>query len=95
MFEEMGFRDPAALGQVEKSSREYFSEALRTGTYKAWLAESLNERIVAGGGIVIADWPGYPGENLAKRAYRILNMYTVPEARRHGGNGKANSGNHD
>ena len=83
MFEEMGFRDPAVLGQAEKSSREYFSEALRIGTYKAWLAEDPNNRIVGGGGIVIADWPGYPSENLAKRAW-ILNMYTEPEARRLG-----------
>ena len=83
MFEEMGFRDPAVLGQVEESSREYFSEALRTGAYKAWLAEDPNGRVVAGGGIVIANWPGYPGETLAKRAW-VLNMYTEPEARRRG-----------
>jgi GNAT superfamily N-acetyltransferase len=83
MFEEMGFRDAAVLNQMEESSRMYFSEALRTGSYKAWLAEAPNGRIVAGGGIVIADWPGYPGENHAKRAW-ILNMYTAPEARRHG-----------
>ena len=83
MFEEMGFRNTAVLGQVEESSRLYFSKALRIGAYKAWLAEDLNGRIVAGGGIVIADWPGYPRENHAKRAW-ILNMYTEPEARRHG-----------
>lgn len=83
MFKEMGFRDPAVLVQVEESSREYFSEALRTGTYKAWVAEDANGSAVGGGGIVIANWPGYPGENLAKRAW-ILNMYTEPEARRRG-----------
>jgi GNAT superfamily N-acetyltransferase len=83
MFEEMGFRDAAVLSQVEDSSREYFSEALRTGTYKAWVAEDANGSVVGGGGIVIAGWPGYPGENLAKRAW-ILNMYTEPEARRCG-----------
>ena len=83
MFEEMGFRDPAMLDQVEESSRVYFSEALRIGTYIAWLAATPNGRVVAGGGILIADWPGYPGENQAKRAW-ILNMYTEPEARRHG-----------
>jgi GNAT superfamily N-acetyltransferase len=83
MFEEMGFRDPAVLNQVEESSREYFTVAVRTGTYKAWLAEDPNGRVVAGGGLVIADWPGYPGENIAKRAW-ILNMYTEPEARRRG-----------
>jgi GNAT superfamily N-acetyltransferase len=83
MFQEMGFRDAAVLSQVEDSSREYFSEALRTGTYKAWVAEDANGSVVGGGGIVIAGWPGYPGENLAKRAW-ILNMYTEPEARRCG-----------
>jgi GNAT superfamily N-acetyltransferase len=83
MFEEMGFRDPTVLDQVEQSSQEYFGEALRTGAYKAWLAEDPSGRVVAGGGIVIANWPGHPGENLAKRAW-ILNMYTEPEARRRG-----------
>lgn len=83
MFEEMGFRDPAVLAQVAESSREYFSEALRSGAYKAWVAEDANGSVVGGGGIVIANWPGYPGENLAKRAW-VLNMYTEAEARRCG-----------
>ena len=83
MFEEMGYRDPGVLAQVDKSSQEYFSQALRVGAYKAWLAEDANNRIAAGGGIVIASWPGYPGETLANRAW-ILNMYTEPEARRRG-----------
>jgi len=81
MFEDMGHRDPAVLDRVDQASREYFSEALRLGTYKAWLAETPEPRVVAGGGIIIANWPGYPGESLAKRAW-ILNMYTEPEARR-------------
>jgi GNAT superfamily N-acetyltransferase len=83
MFEEMGYRDAAVLDQVDQSSREYFAEALCTGAYKAWLAIDPNGRILAGGGIVIANWPGFPGENLAKRAW-ILNMYSEPEARRRG-----------
>lgn len=83
MFEDMGYRDPAVLDRVDQSSREYFSEALRLGTYKAWLAETSESRVVAGGGIVIAPWPGYPGESLAKRAW-ILNMYTEPDTRRLG-----------
>jgi len=83
MFEEMGYREPAVLRQVEQSSQEYFAQALRLGTYKAWLADASDTRILAGGGIVIADWPGFPGESLAKRAW-ILNMYTEPAARRRG-----------
>lgn len=83
MFEEMGFRDSGVLDRVEEFSREYFSEALRTGAYRGWLAEELKGQIVGGGGIVIAAWPGYPGENRAERAW-ILNMYTEPGARRCG-----------
>ena len=55
MFEEMGFRDTALLDRVEDLSREYFSEALRIGTYRGWLAEELNGHIMGGGGIVVAD----------------------------------------
>ena len=83
MFDEMGFRDTAVLNCVEDLSREYFSEGLLTGTYRGWLMEGSNGQIVGGGGIVIADWPGYPGENHAARAW-ILNMYTEPGARRCG-----------
>ncbi len=83
MFEEMGHRDPVMLDRVDQASQTYFAEALRLGTYKAWLAETPEPRVVAGGGIVVADWPGFPGESLAKRAW-ILNMYTEPAARRRG-----------
>lgn len=83
MFEEMGFRDGEVLDPVEAVSREYFTEAFRAGTYLGWMAEDSNGKVVGGGGIVVADWPGYPGENHAKRAW-ILNMYTEPDARRCG-----------
>lgn len=83
MFEEMGFRDAEVLDRVEAVSREYFTEALRAGTYLGWMAEDSNGQVVGGGGIVVASWPGFPGENHAKRAW-ILNMYTEPGARRCG-----------
>jgi GNAT superfamily N-acetyltransferase len=83
MFEEMGHRDAAELAGVEAASREYFGEALRTGTYRGWLAEEADGTVVGGGGIVIAKWPGFPGEKRADRPW-ILNMYTEPQARRRG-----------
>ena len=83
MFEEIGFRDATVLDRVETVSREYFTEALRTGTYLGWMAEDSGGEVVGGGGIVVADWPGFPGEERAKRAW-ILNMYTEPRARRCG-----------
>lgn len=83
MFEEMGSRDAAVLEHVEAVSRGYFTEALRAGTYLGWMAEDADGHVVGGGGIVVAAWPGFPGENQAKRAW-ILNMYTEPGARRCG-----------
>lgn len=83
MFEEMGFQDTLVLDRVDQASTEYFNQALRDGTYKAWLAQDANEQVVAGGGIAMASWPGFPGETLAQRAW-ILNMYTEPAARRKG-----------
>jgi GNAT superfamily N-acetyltransferase len=83
MFEEIGFRSPADLDRVEALSRHYFSESLQNGAYRSWLAEDADGQIVAGGGILIAAWPGYPGDDRAERAW-ILNMYTEPRARRRG-----------
>jgi GNAT superfamily N-acetyltransferase len=84
MFEEMGFRDAADLARVAQASNEYFREALRLGTYVGWFAEDANAgKVVGGGGLVIAPWPGFPGENRAERVW-ILNMYTEPAARRQG-----------
>jgi GNAT superfamily N-acetyltransferase len=83
MFEEMGYREERVLERVEELSREYFSKALGSGAYRAWLAEDEMGQVVGGGGLVIADWPGYPRENHAKRVW-ILNMYTEPRVRRCG-----------
>ena len=83
MFEEIGHSEPDALAHMEQVSRDYFRDALRSGTYHAWMAEDADGHVVAGGGVVTADWPGFPGEPLARRAW-ILNMYTEPHARRRG-----------
>ena len=82
MFEEMGLGDAGSLDRVEEASKKYFAQALQQGTYKGWLAESSGT-VLGGGGLVLACWPGYPGETLAQRAW-ILNMYTEPTARSHG-----------
>src|ERR1700737_1060800 len=68
MFDEMGFRDTPVVGRVEDLSREYFSEALRIGAYRGWLAEELSGQIVGGAGIVVAALAGGSrGENCAQR----------------------------
>ncbi|GET26077.1 GNAT family N-acetyltransferase [Prolixibacter sp. NT017] len=60
----------------------YFDRALTEGRFIAFYAE-LEERVVSFGGMVIKEIPG----DIYKTMYLegdILNMYTVPEARRQG-----------
>ena len=90
MFEDMKQGTAAELDRADERAREYFESALRAGTYKGWLAEDQDElddarnaRVVAGGGMVIVPWAGYPGEKHAARVW-IVNMYTEPHARRRG-----------
>ncbi|HEY0705117.1 MAG TPA: GNAT family N-acetyltransferase [Candidatus Acidoferrales bacterium] len=45
--------------------------------------EVARREVVAGGGLVIVPWAGYPGEKHAARVW-IVNMYTEPRARRRG-----------
>ena len=68
---------------LRKALREYFSEAIPSNDFIAWLAE-YNGKIVGTSGMVV--WqipPRYGGIESGKLGY-ILNFYTVPEARRKG-----------
>ena len=83
MFQEMGLAGAATLDQMEQVSETYLKAALAAGTYLGWLAKAEQGRIVAGGGLVIAQWPGFPDESKPRRAW-ILNIYTDPDFRRRG-----------
>lgn len=82
MFREMGGKYEQSLAQFEPASRCYFQAALKNGTYQGLFAQ-IGGTIVAGGGIVITDWPGSPLNFEPKRAW-ILNIYVHPEQRRKG-----------
>src|SRR4051812_41832137 len=71
MFREMGGRYRESLEQFESASRRYFDAALRDGTYFGLIAE-IEGQVAAGGGVVIAHWPGSPLNLEPKRAW-ILN----------------------
>ena len=82
MFREMGGHYAELLDRFELASRSYFQMALTAGTYYGVFAE-LRGEVVAGGGIVIVDWPGGPLNFEPKRAW-ILNIYVEPRQRRRG-----------
>jgi GNAT superfamily N-acetyltransferase len=68
---------------LRKSLRQYFSEAIPSGSFIAWLAEHEG-KTVGTGGMVVWQMPGrYEGIETGRLGY-ILNMYTVPESRRSG-----------
>ncbi|HKU22809.1 MAG TPA: GNAT family N-acetyltransferase [Terriglobales bacterium] len=83
MFEDMGYKDAAALEAMDRSCRPFFKQALAEGTYRSWLAQNTAAEVVAGGGILILPWPGHPRDTQTRRPM-IVNVYTEPAWRRCG-----------
>jgi len=68
---------------VKKSLQEYFFKAIPSNDFIAWLAE-YNGQVISTSGMVVWQMPArYHGLESGRLAY-ILNMYTIPEARRKG-----------
>jgi GNAT superfamily N-acetyltransferase len=82
MFSEMGGDYQSQLDDFEPASRLYFNSALRDGSYYGVFGE-VDGATVAGGGVVIAAWPGSPLNFDPRRAW-ILNVYVEPEHRGRG-----------
>lgn len=82
MFREMGGDYERYLSAFDNASRTYLVNALEDGSYYGLLGE-MNGEVVAGGGVLLAAWPGSP-LNLNPRRAWILNIYVVPEFRRKG-----------
>lgn len=83
MFYEMGKKYRSGLDAMTRAAKSYLSITLPQGSYKGWLAETPDGKIVAGGGVGISSWPPVPGYPHPRRA-TIFNMYTEPEYRRCG-----------
>lgn len=82
MYEDMHYRDPAALTAMVSLSEGYLARALVDGSFRAWLASAGN-RVVGGGAVIVSPWPAHPYD-LECRRVTILNVYTYPEYRRRG-----------
>lgn len=83
MFADMGHRAPAALDAMEATSRPLFARGLADGSYRGWLAEEKDGRVVAGGGIIMLRYHSSPHDPKPQRAW-IVNMYTERDYRRRG-----------
>jgi ribosomal protein S18 acetylase RimI-like enzyme len=82
MFREMGGDYQRQLDTFDAASRQYFQSALQDGSYFGLLGE-IDGEVIAGGGVVIAAWPGSPLNFHPRRAW-ILNIYVEPQYRRRG-----------
>ncbi len=82
MYEDMDYKDAAALSAMVSISASYLAKAMAEGSFRSWLA-SVETRIVAGGAIIISPWPAHPYDLECRRA-TILNVYTDRGYRRRG-----------
>ncbi len=82
MYEDIHHPDSVVLDAVVSLSSPYLKTAMADGSFRAWLAADDN-RIVAGGAVIISPWPAHPYDLECRRA-TILNVYTDPEYRRRG-----------
>jgi GNAT superfamily N-acetyltransferase len=79
MFEEMGYTDVQQLAALDRSSEQFFGQALAAGTYRAWFAEA-NGVVIAGGGVLILPFHPGPRDPRPERPW-IVNVFTEPEWR--------------
>jgi len=84
MFTDMGLADSKDLDAMEVTFAPYVTRALGNGSYRGWLAETDGGRVVAGGGLIVHEWPARPGNPSDPRRAYILNVYTEPEHRKQG-----------
>lgn len=68
---------------VDAAFTEWLHVHLAAGTYQAWLVESADGAVVAGGGITLLTWPPGPRE-ISGRFPIVYNVYTEPAHRRKG-----------
>jgi GNAT superfamily N-acetyltransferase len=81
MFTDMGVEMDAAA--LSAAFRRWLFDALPSGVYRAWVAETADGTIVAGGGIIVMPWPPGP-RYLGDRLAFVYNVYTEPAHRRRG-----------
>jgi GNAT superfamily N-acetyltransferase len=82
MFNDMGLTSDSSTPYNQRF-RAWLSETLPSGIYRAWLLESPEGNVIAGGGITVIPWPPgprYPGGRVAF----VYNVYTEPEHRHRG-----------
>jgi GNAT superfamily N-acetyltransferase len=81
MFSDMG--TPMNAEAVARAFRAWLEQAMPSGLYRAWVIETREQTIVAGGGITVLPWPPGP-RDLGDRLAFVYNVYVNPGHRGRG-----------
>jgi GNAT superfamily N-acetyltransferase len=79
------FRDMGVVCDYDAlidASRGWLAEAMASGTYVGWVAET-KAAVVAGAGLTVLPWPPGPRDVSGRLAF-VYNVYTDPDHRRRG-----------
>ena len=76
-------KDEKALDAMDEAYKKYLTKTLPAGTFKAWLIQTKNGRIIAGGGLAVYEQPPRPQDDTLRYVY-VHSIYTEPEYRRRG-----------
>jgi ribosomal protein S18 acetylase RimI-like enzyme len=80
MFVDAGRQDSQALKNMSSRFEPWVKKMLTEGKYIGWLMLD-GDKVVAGAGLLILDWPPHPLDLGDHRGY-LLNVYVEPEYRR-------------
>lgn len=83
MFRDMGYSDEAALDSMLAKFLPWLESKMKSDEYLAWVAVTGDDKIVAGAGLWLMDWPSHMVGSSPRRG-NILNVFTEPEFRRQG-----------
>lgn len=83
MFLDLGKPDNETLRKVVQAFESWFADAMRRGTYIAWIVDAAGNKPVANAGLLLIEWPPNSRDLNPVRGY-IINVWTHPGHRRRG-----------
>jgi ribosomal protein S18 acetylase RimI-like enzyme len=81
MFVDAGRADSQILGVMSHNFEPWVTKMIAEGKYFGWLTAD-GDRIVAGAGLLLLDWPPHPLDPYSIQRGYLLNVYVEPEYRR-------------
>jgi ribosomal protein S18 acetylase RimI-like enzyme len=81
MFVDAGRADNQILGLMSRNFEPWVARMIAEEKYFGWLTVD-GDRVVAGAGLLLLDWPPHPLDPHSTQRGYLLNVYVEPEYRR-------------